>query len=205
MSIEIPISGFPEELSTIRNGDIILFETGEDMIPTFLAQTLGFQYVKHGGKVLYITSRSESDINNQLMKLDSKGLPFEIYEKVDPFKFIKAFSPGSMIIIDSLSYLISNLKQDDLIEIFESMNEQCKKVGSILLLVGNLKIFDEASRIIIRHNCDGIYQFLYNERSEGINRFIRIPRWTDGRPYDINIFYNYQNERINIDLRSRVV
>lgn len=201
----MPISGYPDEIAHIRKGESILFECGDNQIPGLLAQILGHKYSENGGKVLYITSRNERFVSQQLRRIDSRGVDFDIYEKVDPFNFSKAFRPGSLVIIDSVEYLLYHLDHDELMEVFESMNEKCKEAGSILIMVGQISTLDIKSQVIIRHNVDGIMQFLYNERPEGINRFIRIPRWTDGRPYDSNIFYKYENERINIDLRSRVV
>jgi hypothetical protein len=205
MSVEIPISGYPDQLSEIHNGDVILFESEEDLIPTFLSHDLGHSYLKDGGKVLYITSRTEKEVNTQLLRLDSKGVDFDIYEKVDPKQFTKAFSTGAMIIIDSIEYLIEHLQKEEYIEIFEGMKQKCKESGSILLMIGRIDLLDPMKARIIRHNVDGILQFLHNERPEGINRFILIPKWTDGKPYDMKIYFKYQVDRITIDLRSRVV
>ena len=52
---------------------------------------------------------------------------------------------------------------------------------------------------------DGIIQFLSKDAADGLTRYIRIPKWMTGSSYDRNIYYTYEEGRINIDLRYRVV
>ncbi len=51
----------------------------------------------------------------------------------------------------------------------------------------------------------GPIDFHVKETGEGIVRFIRISRWMDGCTYDSNIFYTFEDMRLNVDLRNRVV
>ena len=59
--------------------------------------------------------------------------------------------------------------------------------------------------IMQRYHSDGIVQFLARDSPDGVSRFIRINKWMTGESYDRNIYYNYKEGKINVDLRYRVV
>jgi hypothetical protein len=58
---------------------------------------------------------------------------------------------------------------------------------------------------VIFHLADGIIILLEKETSEGVKRYLRIPKWIDGKSFDINIFYTFIGNKVNVDTRYRVV
>jgi hypothetical protein len=57
----------------------------------------------------------------------------------------------------------------------------------------------------VTHLSDGFIQFHAREGPEGVLRFLRIPKWMDGKFVDRNIYYEFDGKRISVDLRSRVL
>jgi hypothetical protein len=58
---------------------------------------------------------------------------------------------------------------------------------------------------VVTHLSDGYLQFHAREGPEGVLRFLRIPKWMDGKFVDRNIYYEFDGKRIAIDLRRRVL
>jgi hypothetical protein len=66
-------------------------------------------------------------------------------------------------------------------------------------------MFEPRAEAIAVHLADGFIQFHAREAPEGMQRFLRIPKWLDGKFVDRNIYYEFDGKRIAIDLRSRVL
>lgn len=205
MGIEIPITGMPDEISEIEQGKVILIEGGEDSLARYLSQRIAHEYSKKGRSCIMISSRPESLVNEDLKMIGPNSMVFDIYEEVHPSKFSKAFSSGSMVVVDRLDYIMGKNIIDDPHKLFEDLGEICRSSDSILILVSRIGGMEGPIDKIIKHNVDGIIQFSTIEKQEGISRYMRFIKWTDGLPYDNYIPFKYHNNKFNIDLRSKVI
>ena len=205
MVVEIPISGFPEQFSTIEHGNVVLIEGGEDSLGRFLAYRIAYSHTKDGGNVNIISSRPIKDVFKDLKHLDSTKLNFDIIEDLKPEKFIEALSSRSFVIIDRLDYLVNKYGSDQPQTLFEEMRNKTRETASnLILLIGRGSMGIEKYNVI-KHNVDAIIHIESIESPEGTSRFFKIEKWIDGIPLDNNIFFKYQNNRFNIDLRSKVI
>ena len=66
-------------------------------------------------------------------------------------------------------------------------------------------MIEARSEAVLNHLAEGSIEFHAQEGPEGLLRFLRIPKWVDGRFMDRNIYYTFDGKRIAVDLRSRVL
>ena len=111
----------------------------------------------------------------------------------------------NVLIIDSLSYLLQDYEISEFKQLMEEMKISSRVTGAIVIQLVELGMLDHRAEILSGFYADGIIQFLEKESGEGLSRYIRIPKWMTGSSYDRNIYYNYDEGKINIDLRYRVV
>lgn len=111
----------------------------------------------------------------------------------------------SVLIIDSLSYLMQGREASDFKRVMEDVKSACRVSGAVVIQLVEFGMFDQSAEVLSGFYADGIIQFLSKDAADGLTRFIRIPKWMAGSSYDRNIYYTYEEGRINIDLRYRVV
>jgi KaiC/GvpD/RAD55 family RecA-like ATPase len=131
--------------------------------------------------------------------------PFQVIEKPPLKEWSNIIKPESLTVIDSFSYLIWGSNPGDLRNIMEFIRNMNKRTNSILILVIQKEMMEENMLSLIYHNSDGIILFRNQEKPENILRYIQIPKWIDGRPLDINIYYSFEYGKIKLDTRSRVI
>ena len=112
---------------------------------------------------------------------------------------------NSLLIIDSISYLMHGFDMTEFKMIMEEIKVVCRINNAIVIQLVELGMLDQRSEMLAGFYADGIVQFLSKDSGEGLSRFIRIPKWMTGSSYDRNIYYTYEESRINVDLRYRVV
>ena len=205
MGIEIPITGLPQQIMEIPDGSIILIQGTMDSVPSFMAQLIGQQEWKMGRTVTLITSRTSQDVIDQARRIDEVNIPFFIVERTKPDEWVNYVTPDSMLIIDSFLFL--SLETDKWVykNILENLRNKCVEHRAIIILVGREGMLDPVKDYILSHLSDGIINFRTKEMDDGVARYMRVPKWVDGEPVDMFMFYTYQNDRISIDSRSRVV
>ena len=110
-----------------------------------------------------------------------------------------------LLAIDSFSSLTLHLAPDVLAQSLRSLRSLCRHRGTTAVLATDRGMFDPRSEAIAIHLADGFLQFHTREGAEGVVRFLRVPKWMDGRFVDRNVYYEFDGKRIAIDLRSRVL
>ena len=111
----------------------------------------------------------------------------------------------SLLIIDSLSYLMQGIEVSEFKRVMEDVRSACQKSGAVVVQLIELGMLEQWAEVLSGFYADGIVQFLSKDAADGMTRYIRIPKWMTGSSYDRNIYYTYEEGRINIDLRYRVV
>lgn len=203
--LKIPVVGMDQFVDKIPDGTIILFEGGLDNLPSYLVQSIGDLATSERREVTYITSKSIQDVTDQVKTVMGKDVPFYIIESVKMEDWPKFMRPRSVMIVDSFSYLVLEKDIENVKKHLEIIRKLAKENKGVVLLLSHRGLLNEHKEEIARYLSDGIVQFHTKDMPEGIVRYMRFPKWTNGKTIDLNIFYNYENKRFNVDLRSRVI
>jgi archaellum biogenesis ATPase FlaH len=205
MGLQINIAGLDEIIPEIPEGNIIFLEGSLEPIKTIFALKLGQVAYKTGHIITYITSHEQEEVLANSSYYIGSELHFNIIEDRNYTKWKNYIKEGAVLIIDSFSYLMLDKSLSEFKMILEEMRKLCKEKKAILILTLDLGMLESKFEITGAHLVDGIVQFLFREEPDGIARFMRIPKWMNGQAYDKNIFFTFDNKRINIDSRARVV
>lgn len=204
MGISITIPGLSQFIEEIPDGNLILIEGGIDPISAIFVQKLACTAYNEGKSVIYITSRTKEEVHGQICYFQSEKFDFPIVEERSHRHWKDFITDNSLVVLDSFSYLSIG---DTLVEVRHTLEEflkLCKQLNAIVLLTTERGMLDKKVEITTSHLSDGIFQFMSRDTSEGISRFIRIPKWINGMSFDENIHYTFDGKQINVDLRSRV-
>ena len=204
MDIPIDIPGLNQFIPSIPNGSIILVKGTSDSVKTYFVQYLSNRAQRAGGRVIYVSSRGREEVLDQFKRFFNDGA-VDVNEERSPMKWVNQVTKGSVLIVDSFSYLMLDKDIHILRTILEEMRRLAKQRGGVVILTVDDGMFDQLHESILTHLVDGIIDFMLKETSEGVRRFMRIARWTDGRTFDGNVYYTFDEQRINVDLRYRVV
>jgi KaiC/GvpD/RAD55 family RecA-like ATPase len=112
---------------------------------------------------------------------------------------------GGLLAVDSFSFLTLGLEPHGLARLLRGLHSACRARRSTAVLTTDRGMFDPRAEAIVIHLSDGFLQFHSRDGTDGVVRFLRIPKWTDGKFFDRNIYYEFDGRRIAIDLRSRVL
>jgi archaellum biogenesis ATPase FlaH len=203
MGLPINIVGLNEFIKDIIFGSIILVEGNIEPIKSIFVQNLGIHAQQNNYDVNFISSRAKEEIIEQVSYLN-KEIDFNVIEERSSRHWKDFLKKKSILIIDSFSYLVLEDSIIDVRNILEELDSLCKKKSAIIILTVEHGMLDEKVRITVGHLADGIIQFLSRDTTDGVARFIRIPKWVNRKSFDENIFYQFDGKRINVDLRARV-
>jgi KaiC/GvpD/RAD55 family RecA-like ATPase len=184
---------------------LILLRGGEDLISSFLAQNIGYQMTKQNRPVIYMASRTVTEVRSQLRKLDKNPFSFEINENPRIETWMEKVDCGALVIFDSFSYLTMEMELNEFRNTISEIKSRCMKQKNIVIFVIDREMMTSDKETALSHMSNIVIEFKFLERPEGLERFFRIVKWYDGNPLDQNIFFNYSFDRINIDSRSRVI
>jgi archaellum biogenesis ATPase FlaH len=205
MGLPIDIAGLDQIIPEIPEGNMIFLEGSIEPIKTIFALNLGQIAIKTGHNITYITSHEQKEVLMNSNYYVGEELHFNIIEDRNYTKWKSYIKKGTVLIIDSFSYLMLDKSLSEFKMILEEMRKLCKEEKAILILTLDLGMLESKYEITGAHLVDGIVQFLFREEPDGIARFMRIPKWMNGHAYDKNIFFTFDDKRINIDSRARVV
>ena len=110
-----------------------------------------------------------------------------------------------LLVVDSFSFLTLELPSSILSEMLRHLRSVGHTQGLTVALGTDRGMYDARSEAILGHLSDGLIQFHTREGPEGLIRYLRIPKWTEGTLVDRNIYYEYDGKRLAIDLRRRVL
>jgi len=205
VDIPIDIPGLNQLIPSIPGGNLILLKGTSDPVKTYFVQYLANRAHARQAKVIYVSSRGREEVQEQFRKLFNNGVPSDINEEKSPMKWVNQVGEGNVLVVDSFSYLMFDKDVHVLRTVLEEVRRIVKEKGGTVVLTMDDGMFDQVHEAILMHLVDGIIEFMHKETSEGMRRFMRISRWMDGRIFDGNIYYTFDEMRINVDLRYRVV
>ncbi len=209
MGIPVEIPGLDTIIPEIPDGQLIVVESGTDPAKNYFIRTLCRAANRLGRPVTFITSRDKEELAKAFRVLppeDPEGRPFIQVIERDSIQTVQEFSEeGRTLAVDSFSYLTLDLPPPQLATLLRQLREACHAHGMTALLATDRGMFDPRAEAVTVHLADGMFQFHAKEGPEGLMRFLRIPKWMDGRFVDRNIYYDYDGQRMAIDLRRRVI
>ena len=209
MNIPIEVPGLDTIIPDIEEGRLVVVESGADSAKSFFVRRLSLTAGRVGCPVNFVTSRDESEVRALLTSEgganDRSDGWIRIYER-DQLDDFEEFEPnGGLLTVDSYSYLTLNVPPAKMASSLRRLRSACRTHGMTAVLATDRGMFDPRSEAVATHLADGFLQFHAREGPEGVQRFLRIPKWMDGRFVDRNIYYEFDGKRIAIDLRRRVL
>ena len=209
MNIPIEVPGLDTIVPDIQQGRLVLVESGADSAKSFFVRRLSLTAGRIGAPVHFVTSRDEAEVRALLAAEGGPVAPsngwLQIYER-DELEDFEEFEPeGGLLTVDSYSYLTLNVPPPKLAYALRRLHSACRTRGVTAVLATDRGMFDPRSEAVATHLADGVLQFHAREGADGVQRFLRVPKWMDGKFVDRNIYYEFDGKRIAIDLRNRVL
>jgi KaiC/GvpD/RAD55 family RecA-like ATPase len=209
VNIPIEIPGLDTIIPELEEGRLLVVESGADSAKSYFVRRLSLSAGRVGVPVTFVTSRDETEVRALLAaEGDPEGLPkgwVHIMERDGIDSFEEFESPGGCLTVDSFSYLTLNLPPAELASSLRRLRTACRTHQMTAILATDRGMLDARSEAVVTHLSDGYLQFHAREGPEGVLRFLRIPKWMDGKFVDRNIYYEFDGKRIAIDLRRRVL
>ena len=216
-------------LEEIPQKSVLLIEEDLGNIKSIFIQRVGFDAMKIGKKVLYIsTKRSRADVLDQmsLFGLNGNSEMFTIlgdfkdrtalldmcqestlkhknlYHLIDPS--LRNISETDICIVDAFTSLFIDEEVHVLVDALNSLVDASRYSGTTFLLAADMGILEERAERIMRSMMDGIIQFRTTYTGDKINRFISIPKLKGVLPMRKMIPFYITGDGISIDTRERV-
>ncbi|HYA58052.1 MAG TPA: hypothetical protein VEH57_06290 [Thermoplasmata archaeon] len=209
MSLPVEVPGLDTIIPEITEGSVVVVESGADSAKSFFVRRLALTAGRLGWPVTFVISRDREELRGQLTAEAKSGIPpdgwLHIHER-DALQSLDEFGEvGGLLAVDSFSFLTLNLPGADLAFLLRGIRSVCRRRRTLVLLATDRGMFLPQAEAVVVHLADGLLQFHAREGPEGVVRFLRIPKWLDGKFVDRNIYYEFDGKRLAIDLRSRVL
>lgn len=183
----------------------IVVEGTADSMNSVFVQMIGHSAQLHGRRVTYVTSRSSAEVEAQMHRHLPGDAMFDIIEDFSPDSIGVGLQRRCVHIIDSFSYLMIDEDLNGFRKVLEAVKTFSRVNESIVLLTTESGMLERRCEITAEHLADGVIQFMSREVPEGVVRFVRVPKWVDGRSLDKNLYYTFDGAMIKVDQRSRVL
>ncbi|RJS78914.1 hypothetical protein CW713_08970 [Methanophagales archaeon] len=192
-------------LKELPEKSVLLIEEDLGCIKHIFVQKIGFEAVKTGKRVVYITPKLKEDVNRQMSIYGLKQLEnFEIIENFRDRGSLLDVCSGDVCIIDPFTSLFIDSDIDELINTLNSFMASSRKDNRIFLLTADMGVIPGRAERIMRSLVDGVIQLLVAYSGDRINRFINIPKLNGTQPLDRMIPFTVGEEGIAIDTRERI-
>jgi KaiC/GvpD/RAD55 family RecA-like ATPase len=209
MGIPIEVPGLDTIIPELGEGRLVVVESGADMAKSFFVRRLVLTAGRVGWPATFVTSRDRDELLGQLAaERGATVLPdswVTVQERDAVNDLVEFGERGGLLAVDSFSFLTLDLRPDALAQSLRGLRSLCRRRGTTAVLATDRGMFDPRSEAIATHLADGFLQFHTREGPEGVVRFLRVPKWMDGKFIDRNVYYEFDGRRIAIDLRSRVL
>jgi KaiC/GvpD/RAD55 family RecA-like ATPase len=209
VNIPVEVPGLDTIIPEIEEGRLLVVESGADSAKSYFVRRLSLSAGQVGNRVTFVTSRDEVEVRS-LLEMEGNGVEhpvgwIRILER-DGIDSFEEFEPaGGVLTVESFSYLTLNLPPAELASSLRRLRTACRTRNMTAILATDRGMLDTRSEAVVSHLADGVLQFHAREGPEGVLRFLRIPKWMDGKFVDRNIYYEFDGKRIAIDLRRRVL
>ncbi len=215
-------------LKQIPGNEVLLVEEDLGSIKSTFVQRIGFDAIKDGRKVLYIsTKRSREDVLEQMSVsgLNGNSERFAIlgdfkdrialldmcngdmkrrhmYHLIDPS--LQNISGMDICIVDTFSSLFIEEDVHTMVDALNSLVNISRDSGTAFLLASDMGILSDRVERVMRSMVDGIIQFRTEYSGGKVNRFINIPKMKGTLPLSKMVPFNVTGDGITIDTRERI-
>ena len=201
--------GLDALIPEVGDGRLVVAESGADPAKSFFLRRLALTAAGHDYKVTFVTSRDRVELT-RLLAQEGVSPPwhesqFDIEERDSLLSLDEFVTVGGLLAVDSFSFLTLDLSPTQLAGLMRSVRTICAAQKTTVILGTDRSMLDARSDAVTWHLADGVIQFHAKEGPEGVIRYIRIPKWMDGKFLDRNIYYGFDGSRLSIDLRRRVL
>lgn len=209
MGLPVELPGLDTIIPTLGESPLVVVESGSDPAKSFFMRGLVLTALRKGWPVSFLVSRDRAELmrllkaEGNLEPNDLAGLSVQERETIGGLR--KLMPAGGLLAVDSFSFLTLDLGATDLSAILKEVRGACREMMSTVLLGTDRGMYEARAEAVAVHLADGVIQFHSKEGPEGLMRFLRIPKWTEGRFVDRNIYYEFDGKRLAIDLRRRVL
>jgi KaiC/GvpD/RAD55 family RecA-like ATPase len=209
VSLPVEVPGLDTILSEVGDGTIVIVEGGADVAKSFFIRRL-CRTALHGGRpVAFVTSRDGRELAATLGRENGEGSDatggVRIIER-DSVESLSEYVPeAGLLAVDSFSFLTLGLAPTDLARMLRDLHRVSQEKRTTALLATDQGMLDPRAEAVVTHLAESHIEFHAQEGTEGLIRFLRVPKWADGRFIDRNIYYDFDGRRMAIDLRSRVL
>jgi KaiC/GvpD/RAD55 family RecA-like ATPase len=158
--------------------------------------------------VTFVTSQDARELQEMFARENGAAGTAELVRVVemDAVDNLSEFAPpGGLLAVDSFSFLTIGLPPPDLARMLRDLHRVSRESRATTLLATDQGMLDSRAEAVVTHLAEGHIEFHVQEGAEGLVRFIRVPKWADGRFVDRNIYYEFDGKRLAIDLRNRVL
>lgn len=209
MALPVEVPGLDTIIPQLEEGRIVVVESGADEAKSFFVRRLAKTALGLGWPVTYLTSRDGADLGHALLNggsaANSAPTLLQVIER-DSLRGWTGFDAArGLLAVDSFSFLTIDIPTDQLSEIMRRLRSAAHAQALTVVLATDRGMFDPRSEAVVLHLADGVIQFHAKEGPEGLVRFLRVPKWVQGKFVDRNIYYEYDGSRLAIDLRRRVL
>lgn len=210
MGIPIEVQGLDVLIPEVAAGKVILVESGPDPAKSYFVRRLALSAQRAGGPVVILTSRDRDEVERLLGSEGSNGIAWSedgctVVEKDNLRDWVPPDVNGGLVAIDSFSYLTLDLNPAEMATMMRSLRSKLRASGTTVILATDRGMFDPRVEAVTEHLSDGMIEFHSREAPEGVTRFLRVPKWMDGKLVDRNVYYDFDGTRLAIDLRRRVL
>jgi len=209
VSLAVEVPGLDTIIPKVDDGTIIIVEGGSDLAKSFFVRRLCRTALHESRPVTFITSRDEREVRERLTQENGGDPNFAVEVRVverDAIQSLDEYSvENGVVAVDSFSFLTLDLTPAELARMLRDLRRVAHAQHAIVILATDQGMIEARSEAVLNHLAEGSIEFHAQEGPEGLLRFLRIPKWVDGRFMDRNIYYTFDGKRIAVDLRSRVL
>jgi KaiC/GvpD/RAD55 family RecA-like ATPase len=209
MSIPIEVPGLDTIVPDLGSGRLVLVESGPDSAKNFFVRRIGLTAARAGEPVTFVTSRDRGELIRLFASEGGRAEWSEDRVEVVEENAVRDLDGlaerGGLLAVDSFSFLTYERTPVELAAMLRSLRTVCHARGTTALLATDRGMLESRSEAVVTHLSDGMIEFHAKEGPEGVIRFLRVPKWVDGRFVDRNMYYEFDGKRIAIDLRRRVL
>lgn len=206
MGVPVEVPGLNQFIDEIPDGTIVSIEGGVDHPKAILTNMIIKTALVQGRELIYVGPRGVAGLLEQLpLWGDLSGKITHRLEGLDLMSLYTCLPSKPLVVIDSLSYLVHEKDVVEVRTLLESIRQGTRASGAIVIQLIEDDLISNEMKTIVGFHSDGIIQFIIRDVPDGVTRFMRIEKWMSGFSYERNIYYNYAEGNINVDLRYRVV
>ena len=209
MGLPVEVPGLNTIIPEFEEGRLIVVESGADPAKSFFVRQIALTAHREGWPVNFVTSRDRRELEIQLTR-EAGSRPWNESEmsiaEQDSIRELESRGAmGGLLAVDSFSFLTLDSAGPAVARLLRNLRAIAREQRTTVVLATDRGMFDPRTEAIVAHLADGVLEFHAKEAPEGLLRFLRVPKWPDGRLMDRNIHYEFDGKRIAVDLRRRVL